>query len=134
PRVQVVGVSPDADLERRGDVDLDEAPAQAPREPPRLGVWRDEGRNHEDPVALETAGEETRALHVIVAVGAREAGLGEELTDALSVEGVDLAAAPSELGAKRLGERRLARARQPGQPDHRRLEGLPPELDPVPEP
>src|SRR5262249_2852730 len=117
--VQALDVAPRALVERRGDVDLDEALADHLADGvTRLGVGRDGGDDDAGAVARQQLGDEADAQDVGVAVLAREAeALAQVGAADVAVQMLDEDAAPLELGADDLGDRALAGTGQAGEPE-----------------
>src|SRR5581483_8910660 len=120
-RVEPVDVTARALLERGRDVNLDERPErldQLARALPRLAVGRDRRREHGAALARQPRGDPADPLDVRVPVLLREAEtLGEVRADGVAVEVLDDEAAPVELRPDHVGDRRLARPRQAGEPE-----------------
>ena len=125
--VEALHVAPLALLDRGAHEHLDEALAHpGARLVARSPVGRDRGDERDHAVAREQVGHEGDAAHVHVAVLAREAEAGAEvLAHVVAVQHLDPVAAVAQLAGGEPADRRLARARQAGQPeaDARRRRG-----------
>src|SRR5581483_6970552 len=117
--VQALHVALRADLDRCLDEDLDEPVAhQLARLVADLAVGGDGGGDHRDAVPGEQVGDEGDPANVRVAVllGEPEA-LGEVLADHVAVEHLDPRTPIAQLALDDLRDGRLARAREPGEPE-----------------
>ena len=110
--------APLAFFERCRHIHLDEIPAQAAHELPRLTVGRDERREDENAVLLQPTRQITRAADVGVAFGPGETSGREHVAHGVSVERFDSPAALRQFRRHPGRYRRLARSRQSGKPDH----------------
>ena len=124
-RVEALRIAPRALLERGRDVDLDERRVlldERARVAAHLLVRRDRRDDHDRAGAREPRGDPADARDVRVAVLLREAeALREMRADDVAVEVVDDEAAPLELRLDDVRDRRLARAREPGEPEDEAL-------------
>src|SRR5690606_37812025 len=119
--VEALGIARLADLERRVDEDLDEAPLRedGPRHVAVLAVRRDEGGEHDGAGVDEELGHLAGAADVLLAVFGREAEVAvEAVAHVVAVEHVveDAALDEALLHAMRHGA--LAGAAEPRHPDH----------------
>src|SRR5205809_565755 len=117
PAVQPLGIAADALVERGLHIHLDERTDLFAHLVADRAVGRDRGRDHRHAVPREQLRDVADAADVGVAVFAREPeALGEVLAHFVAVEDFDGDAATTQLRAHGGGERGLARARQPGEP------------------
>src|SRR5436190_1278218 len=115
--VQPFRVASDALVERGLHVHLEERADALAHLVPDRAVGRNRGRDHRHPVPREQLRHVADPADVDVAVLARESQPpGEILAHLVPVEHFDGDAPTTQLRAHRRGERRLARARQTGEP------------------
>src|SRR5215203_4958528 len=127
-RVEALHVALGASIDRRIDVNLDEATEllnHLSRLGPGLGVRRDRRHDHGAALPGEPGGDPADALDVRVAVLLREPEpLREVLANRVPVQILDDPSATLELGADDLGDRRLSSSRQTGKPERKARTGL----------
>src|SRR5213596_3439702 len=117
PTIQPFGVASDALVERGLHVHLEERADALAHLVPDRAVGRNRSRDHRHPVPREQLRHVADPADVDVAVLARESQPpGEILAHLVPVEHFDRDAPTTQLRAHRRGERRLAGARQPGEP------------------
>src|SRR6266542_2981620 len=115
--VQTLHVTLGAGRDRRGHVHLHEVAHRGAHPVARLPVRRDGGDHHHHAVLGELARDVADAGDVGVPVLVAEAQLLAEVgTDLVAVEHLDAVPALEQTGRERAGDRGLARAGQPGQP------------------
>src|SRR5829696_1162657 len=115
--VEALHVPIRAHLQRGVDEDLDEVHDPAPYLVPRLLVGRDGTDDHTNPVAREQVGDEPYPQDVYITVVPGEAeALGEVGPYDIPVEYLHGPFPVPELALDYLGDRGLARAREPGEP------------------
>src|SRR6185312_15875741 len=119
PLVEALYVPPFALGQRRRDVNLDEARAQAPHVGSRRLVWRDQRAHNEDAVVLEPAREETDTPDVFVAFRPAEPGLRERRAHDVAVQQLDSPAGREQTLHDLLRDRGFPGAGQAREPDHR---------------
>ena len=119
--VETLHVAPRALVDRGLDEDLDERAVlldHRARLLPRLLVGRDRGGDHGAALARQPGGDPADPLDVRVAVLLREAeALREVRAHGVAVQVLDDEAAAVELGPDQVGDRGLAGAREPGEPE-----------------
>ena len=119
--IEPLRVTPCAFLERRVDEDLHELAVRhhLPRHPPLGAERRDEGDDHDKSRIGHQPCHLGHPADVLDAVGVREPEVAvQPVPDIVAVEDVGVAALRVQLLLEEVRDRRLARARQAGEPEH----------------
>src|SRR5579859_7187206 len=118
PLVEALDVPLLADLDRGRDVDLDEGADLLARPLARRAVGRDQRDDRDDAVPREDLGHERDPPGVrLPRLEVEPEVAADPGADLVSAEQLDVPAERFQLRRERLGDRRLSRARQSGQPD-----------------